>query len=50
MTGPSEISLTENSVVMLVSDHDIEGNSEWWLVDKDGKQGYVPSNYLTLIE
>ena len=35
---------------MLVQSHDVEGNPEWWLVDKDGKQGYVPANYLQRIE
>ncbi|XP_077862190.1 dynamin-binding protein-like, partial [Saccoglossus kowalevskii] len=48
--GPNEISLDEGTVVMIVNKHDIEGNLEWWLVDKNGIQGYVPANYLTKID
>ncbi|XP_077978836.1 uncharacterized protein LOC144434256 [Glandiceps talaboti] len=45
-TGPNEVSLTEGGLVTVIEMHDIEGNLEWWLVEKDGQQGYVPANYL----
>ncbi|XP_071795699.1 dynamin-binding protein-like isoform X1 [Asterias amurensis] len=49
-TGLNELSLAEREVVQLISDKDIEGNSEWWLVDKNGQRGYVPSIYLAKID
>ena len=42
-----ELSVKRNEVVTLIMPHDIEGVGDWWLVAKsDGKQGYVPSNFL----
>ncbi|XP_071852019.1 dynamin-binding protein-like isoform X3 [Apostichopus japonicus] len=48
-SAPNEISLDAGMVVRLVSAQDVDGNSEWWLVDQEGRQGYVPGNYLAKI-
>ncbi|XP_038053074.1 dynamin-binding protein-like isoform X2 [Patiria miniata] len=49
-SAENELSLAERDVVQLISDRDIEGNSEWWLMDKNGQRGYVPSAYLAKID
>ncbi|XP_070565083.1 rho guanine nucleotide exchange factor 38-like isoform X2 [Ptychodera flava] len=49
-TGPNEVSLGEGEAVRVVTMNDLEGNPEWWLVEKNGQQGYVPANYLARIE
>ncbi|XP_041466815.1 dynamin-binding protein-like isoform X2 [Lytechinus variegatus] len=48
-TSPNELTLTEGAVVTVIAAQDTEGNSEWWLVEKDGDQGYVPSTYLAKV-
>jgi hypothetical protein len=41
------VPLKTGQVVKVIRKHDVEGNSEWWLVeDRSGAQGYVPGNYL----
>ena len=46
-----ELTVREGELVELVEEHDMDGNSEWWLVaNADGKQGYVPANYMSKIE
>ncbi|XP_033117116.1 dynamin-binding protein-like isoform X1 [Anneissia japonica] len=45
-TGPHEVSLEEGCLVSVISSKDMEGNSEWWLVESDGQQGYVPAAYI----
>ncbi|KAL5007498.1 hypothetical protein ScPMuIL_016304 [Solemya velum] len=42
----NEVSLFEGQVVSVLLKEDLEGNSEWWLVDADGTQGYTPAIYL----
>ena len=32
----------------LVRDSDDTGNSQWWLIERDGQQGYIPSSFLEL--
>ncbi|XP_071100448.1 dynamin-binding protein-like isoform X2 [Haliotis cracherodii] len=44
--GASEVSMFEGQVVTVIAKADQEGNTEWWLVDADGKRGYAPANYL----
>lgn len=45
--GHLELSVNANDVVTVIMNHDKEGNNEWWFVaNSDGKQGYVPANYL----
>jgi len=42
-----ELTLHEGLVVSVLSKKDLTGNPEWWLVSlADGRQGYVPANYL----
>lgn len=48
-SSPNELSLTEGGVVTVIAAQDTEGNSEWWLVEKDGEQGFVPSTYLAKV-
>ena len=46
-----ELSVREGEIVDLVDSHDMDGNTEWWLVaNAEGKQGYVPANYMSKIE
>ncbi|ESO86909.1 hypothetical protein LOTGIDRAFT_71852, partial [Lottia gigantea] len=42
----NEVTLFEGQVVTVLAKHDLNSNTEWWLVDADGNHGYVPSNYL----
>lgn len=42
-----EISLQKGQMVRVKTMHDLDGNSEWWLVDINGKEGYAPANYLS---
>ncbi|XP_070200464.1 dynamin-binding protein-like [Littorina saxatilis] len=42
----NEVSLQPGQVVLVLSQHDLDGNSEWWLVDAEGDTGYAPANYL----
>ncbi|XP_046555696.1 LOW QUALITY PROTEIN: dynamin-binding protein-like [Haliotis rubra] len=44
--GASEVSMFEGQVITVIAKSDQEGNTEWWLVDADGKRGYAPANYL----
>ena len=41
-----EISMAEGQVVMVIQTTDLDGNSDWWLIEINGQQGYVPANYL----
>jgi len=42
-----ELSVEEGEWVWLLKSHDRTGNSEWWLVQKEGgAKGFVPANYL----
>lgn len=42
-----ELSVEEGKWVWLLKSHDRTGNSEWWLVQKEGgAKGFVPANYL----
>ncbi|XP_011157472.1 dynamin-binding protein isoform X2 [Solenopsis invicta] len=46
---PGTLPITNGQALRLVRPHDEKGNNEWWLVEnRDGKQGYVPRNYLRL--
>ncbi|XP_076307019.1 dynamin-binding protein-like isoform X2 [Tachypleus tridentatus] len=45
--GPYQLTLALGQVVMVLHKGDLEGNPEWWFVgDRFGNQGYVPSSYL----
>ncbi|XP_077258973.1 rho guanine nucleotide exchange factor 38 [Temnothorax americanus] len=40
--------ITNGQALRLLRPHDEKGNDEWWLVEnRDGKQGYVPRDYLS---
>ena len=45
-----ELSVAEGQLVKIIRKHDSKGNTEWWLVEHDGKQGYVPNNYLLFVD
>lgn len=42
----NEMSITANQRLRILEFQDMNGNSEWWLGEADGKRGYVPSNYI----
>ena len=42
-----ELSVQEGELVWLLKSHDLTGNNEWWLVEKEGgAKGFVPASYL----
>ena len=46
-SSDAELSVEEGQLVWLLKSHDLTGNSEWWLVEKEGgAKGFVPANYL----
>ena len=45
-----EISVAEGQVVPVLQQHDLDGNPDWWLIEVDGNQGYVPANYLYKVQ
>jgi Variant SH3 domain len=45
--GPHQLPLTVGDEVSVLRQHDLDGNSEWWYVqNRHGTRGYVPSAYL----
>lgn len=48
-SSPSELNLEQGQVVIVRSQQDLEGNSEWWLVEAGGTKGYVPASFLSPI-
>ena len=45
----AELSVEEGELVWLLKSHDLTGNSEWWLVEKEGgTKGFVPASYLEI--
>ena len=45
----AELSVEEGELVWLLKSHDLTGNSEWWLVEKEGgAKGFVPATYLEI--
>ncbi|KYQ52690.1 Dynamin-binding protein [Trachymyrmex zeteki] len=45
---PGTLPVTNGQALRLLRPHDEKGNDEWWLVEnRNGKQGYVPRNYLS---
>lgn len=45
-TDQQESSVSEGDIVRLLKIGDDSGNKEWCFIEYDGKQGYVPLNYL----
>ena len=42
-----ELSVEEGELLWLLKSHDLTGNNEWWLVQKEGgAKGFVPASYL----
>ncbi|XP_064419002.1 dynamin-binding protein isoform X2 [Latimeria chalumnae] len=46
----NELSITANQRLKVLEFQDVTGNTEWWLVEVDGRRGYVPSNYIRKTE
>ena len=49
-SSAAELNLEEGQAVVVLQKQDLTGNEEWWLVEADGRKGYVPSSYLTPVE
>lgn len=48
-SSDAELSVEEGELVCLLKSHDLTGNSEWWLVEKEGgAKGFVPASYLEI--
>ena len=45
-----ELGAKEGQIVKCLITHDQKGNPEWWLVEYDGQQGYVPRDYLSPVD
>ncbi|XP_063818324.1 dynamin-binding protein isoform X1 [Pseudophryne corroboree] len=48
--SPNELSVTANQRLKILEFRDMNGNNEWWLAEVEGRQGYVPSNYIRKTE
>jgi hypothetical protein len=45
------LTVKNGQIVLVLQQHDDQGNPEWWLVkDRSGGKGYVPGNYLKRYE
>jgi hypothetical protein len=45
------LSIKTGQIVLVLQQHDVQGNPEWWLVeDRFSGKGYVPGNYLRKYE
>lgn len=42
----NELSISANQRLRILEFQDMNGNSEWWLGEAEGRRGYVPSNYI----
>ncbi|CAB3363327.1 Hypothetical predicted protein [Cloeon dipterum] len=46
-TDESTLKMQKGQVLKVLAKNDRQGNNEWWYVEnRDGEHGYVPSNYL----
>ncbi|XP_066928648.1 dynamin-binding protein-like [Clytia hemisphaerica] len=45
-----ELGAREGQIVNCLARHDQKGNTEWWHVEYDGQQGYIPRDYLTFLD
>ncbi|ELU16231.1 hypothetical protein CAPTEDRAFT_105924, partial [Capitella teleta] len=45
-----ELTIAEGDVVLLIQQHDQDGNPDWWMVDLHGKRGYVPATYIFKVQ
>ncbi|XP_072883062.1 dynamin-binding protein-like isoform X2 [Hemitrygon akajei] len=46
----NELSIANNQRLRILRFHDMNGNREWWLAEANGRQGYVPANYIRKTE
>ncbi|TKS89631.1 Dynamin-binding protein [Collichthys lucidus] len=42
----NEMSISANQRLRILEFQDMNGNSDWWLGEAEGRRGYVPSNYI----
>ncbi|XP_037610883.1 dynamin-binding protein isoform X2 [Sebastes umbrosus] len=42
----NELTISANQRLRILEFKDMNGNSDWWLGEAEGRQGYVPSNYI----
>ena len=46
-SSEAELSVEVGETVWLLKSHDLNGNTEWWLVENvGGAKGFVPASYL----
>ncbi|OCT71749.1 dynamin-binding protein isoform X2 [Xenopus laevis] len=48
--SPNELSVSANQRLNILEFRDMNGNGEWWLAEVEGRQGYVPCNYIRKTE
>ena len=44
------INLFEGEIYRVIDRFDKKGNPDWWLVEINSERGYVPSNYVKLLD
>lgn len=42
----NELTISANQRLRILEFKDMNGNSDWWLGEAEGRRGYVPSNYI----
>ena len=42
--------LKKDEIYKVIEKSDKKGDANWWLVEFDNKKGYVPKNYLKLLD
>ena len=44
------IGLVEGELYRVLKKCDKKNDPDWWLIERENKQGYAPRNYLKLLE
>ena len=43
------IDMSEGNIYQVLARQDKQGNPDWWLIQSDSNTGYVPKNYIKLL-
>ena len=46
-SNPGELDMIAGDSLKVIQKHDQSDNAEWWLVERNGRTGYVPAAYLS---